>query len=291
MLRQMARKADQLAGERDRLPDRGIGRIETGLADVSVGQAVVAAIAPHRLGQSRGDVFGQSQNLADLADGAARTVMNDGGADRGAMAAVAPIDVLDHFLAPLVLEIDVDIGRLAAVRGNEAGEQQLAFVRIDLGDAEAEAHRAVGGGAAALAENILLLARIGDHVMHGEKIMRVFELLDQRQFVLQPFDDLGAECRPENAPWDSAWRRRSRSRSVEMLLRGLARRHRLVGIFVFEFAERETAGLRDLDGAGDGVGEIFEQPRHFGRRLDVALGIDGEPEAGFARACISRARR
>ena len=41
--------------------------------------------------------------------------MNDGRADRGAIAAVALVDILDHFLAPLVLEIDVDVGRLAAV--------------------------------------------------------------------------------------------------------------------------------------------------------------------------------
>ena len=48
--------------------------------------------------------------------------MHHGCADRRAMAAVAPVNVLDHFLAPLVLEIDVDIGRFAAVLGNEAGE-------------------------------------------------------------------------------------------------------------------------------------------------------------------------
>ncbi len=124
MLRQMAREADQLVGKRDRLADRRIVRIEAGLADVIVRQAV--AIAPHGLGQRRGDVLGQSQNLADFADGAARAVMHDGRADRRAMAAVAPVDVLDHLLAPLVLEIDVDIGRLAAVLGNEAGEQKLA---------------------------------------------------------------------------------------------------------------------------------------------------------------------
>ena len=85
--------------------------------------------------------------------------MHDGRADRRAMAAVAPVDVLDHFLAPLVLEIDVDIGRLAAVLGNEAGEQQFGLFRIDRGDAEAIADRAVRRRAAALAENFLFLSR------------------------------------------------------------------------------------------------------------------------------------
>ena len=133
----------------------GLCGIEAGLADVIVRQAV--AIAPHRLGERGGDVLGQSQNLADFADGAARAVMHDGGADRGAIAAVALVDVLDHLLAPLVLEIDVDVGRLAAVLGNEAGEQKLALVRIHRGDAEAKAHRAVRRRAAALAKNFLFL--------------------------------------------------------------------------------------------------------------------------------------
>ena len=76
VLRQVARKADQLVGKRDRLPDRRIGGIEPGVADVVVGHAFV--LAPYRLGERRGDVLGQAQSLADLADGAAGAVVHDG---------------------------------------------------------------------------------------------------------------------------------------------------------------------------------------------------------------------
>ena len=34
------------------------------------------------------------------------------------------VDVLDHFLAPFVLEVDVDVRRLVALAGDEALEQQ-----------------------------------------------------------------------------------------------------------------------------------------------------------------------
>ena len=57
------------------------------------------------------------------------------------MAAVAAVDVLDHLLAPLVLEIDVDVRRLAALGGDEALEQEIDARGIDLGDAEAVADR------------------------------------------------------------------------------------------------------------------------------------------------------
>ncbi len=152
VLGEVAREAGQCVGERDGLADRRVLRVEAGLANVIVRQFI--AVPPHRFGKRCGDVLGQPQCLADFADGAPGAIVNDGRADRGAMAAVASVNVLDHFLAPLVLEIDVDVGRLVAVRRDEAGEQQFAFVRIDLGDAEAKAHRAVRRRAAALAQDL-----------------------------------------------------------------------------------------------------------------------------------------
>src|SRR5215471_8922774 len=73
--------------------------------------------------------------------------------------------------SPMALEIDVDVGRLAAVLGDEAGEQEVALVRIDRGDAEAIADCAVRRRTAALAQDLLLAAaREGDHVVHGEEV-------------------------------------------------------------------------------------------------------------------------
>ena len=220
MLRQMAGKADQLLGQFDRLADRRIVRIEAGLADMVVRQAV--AIAPHGLGQRRGDVFGQTQHLADFADGAARAVMHDGCADRRAMAAVAAVDVLDHFLAPLMLEIDVDIGRLAAILGNEAGEQKVALVRIHRGDAETKAHRAVGRRAAALAEDFLvLIARKSDDVIDGEEVARIIELGDELQLIAQALLHVGGNAF-RIAVERIAFARAGPGQVLKMLLRGLA---------------------------------------------------------------------
>ena len=103
----------------------------------------------------------QAEGLADLADGRAAAIGDDGGGDAGALAAVFAVDVLDHLFAPLVLEIDVDVGRLAPLRRDEALEQEIGAVGIDLGDAEAEADRGIGRRAAALAEDALRCARSG----------------------------------------------------------------------------------------------------------------------------------
>ena len=45
----------------------------------------------------------------------ARPIADHRGRERGAVAAVLFVDVLDDFFAPLVLEVDVDVGRLVAL--------------------------------------------------------------------------------------------------------------------------------------------------------------------------------
>src|SRR5690606_35619729 len=81
----------------------------------------------------------QAERLADIPDGAPRAVADHRGGEPRAVAAVFPVDVLDHLLAPLMLEIDVDVGRLVAGGGDEALEQQPAALGRDRRYAEAVA--------------------------------------------------------------------------------------------------------------------------------------------------------
>ena len=66
----------------------------------------------------------ESQRLADVAHRALRPVGDDGRGQRRALAPVLLEDVLDDFLASLVLEVDVDVGRLVALLADEALEQR-----------------------------------------------------------------------------------------------------------------------------------------------------------------------
>ena len=89
-----------------------------------------AAAQPQIEAGERADrVLRQAEDLADLADGRAPAIGDDGRGDAGALAAVFAVDVLDHLLAPLVLEIDVDVGRLVALGRDEALEQKIARAR------------------------------------------------------------------------------------------------------------------------------------------------------------------
>src|SRR3546814_10221338 len=93
--------------------------------------------------------------------------MDDGRCDSRAPTAVSVIDMLDHLLAPLMLEIDVDVGRLVALGRHEAREKQLVLHRIDRGDAEQEADDRIGRRPASLAE------RSEEHTSELQSLMRI----------------------------------------------------------------------------------------------------------------------
>ena len=103
----------------------------------------------------------------------------------GPVAAVLPVDVLDHLLAPFVLEIHVDIGRFFALLVDEALEQQIVPGGVHGGDAHHVANGGVGGRAAPLAQDRRrgLVPGEADEVVDGQKIPRDVELFDHRQFV------------------------------------------------------------------------------------------------------------
>jgi hypothetical protein len=145
--------------------------------------------APNLGRQHLDEVFGQAERFAHVAKRALGAIANDGRAERGMVAAIGLKHPLHDDLAPLVFEVDVDVGRLAPGLRHEALEQKVVALRIDRGDAEHVADGAVGGGAASLAENVLATGE-ADNRIHRQEIGRIAQRLDQTQFMLQDGDDL-----------------------------------------------------------------------------------------------------
>ena len=69
------------------------------------------------------------------------------------------VDRLDDLLAPLVLEVDVDVRRLAPLRREESLEEEVRPRRVNRRDPQAVADGAVGGAPAPLAEDVLARVR------------------------------------------------------------------------------------------------------------------------------------
>ena len=192
--------------------------------------------------------------------------MNDGGDDGRTVPAIAPVDILHHLLAPRMLEIDIDVGRLQPLLGNEAFEQQIDLGRIDGSDAEHVAHGGIGRRPSPLTQDVLTTCIMHD-VVHGEKIMRVFEFGDEIELLTQS----GAQ-RVINLAAETGLHTRP-GQVFQMLLRGLARRHRLVGILIFELIERKRDAGGKPHGLRDRLRRVAKQPRHFICGLEMAFGI------------------
>ena len=123
VLRQMPRKSQQLAGERDEPRDQRIFGIEARFADTP--RIDRAAIPPRENAREPIDLREiETERLADVAHGALRTIGDERRGERRAIATVFLVDVLHHLFAALMLEVDVDVRRLVALARNEALEQR-----------------------------------------------------------------------------------------------------------------------------------------------------------------------
>ncbi len=270
---ELAREADQLAGDLQGEPQAAVPEVEVERLGMLLEDAVPG---PGRdLGrQRRRHVLGQPHDLADVADGAARAEAHDGGAQGGPVAAVALVDPLDHLLAPLALEVDVDVRRLPALGRDEALEQQPGAHRVDGGDAQHVADGGVGGGSASLAQDVLRPG-VADDAVHGQEVGRVAEAADEVDLVPQlPGHVLGQAVRV-------AQRDAVPDRALQRLLRRLARHVGLVRILVAQLRQAEAAAVGDLRRARQRLGVVAEQPPHLGGALEVAVGEPLLAEAGL----------
>ncbi len=179
MLAQVARHPDHLIGQLDRARHQRVAQVYPGLLRLPLAQ-LAAPTAPDRLGQRRGDILGQAHHLAHLAHRHARAIMHYGGAKPRPVTPVFVIDMLDHLLTPLMFEIDVDIGRLLALLGNETLKQQVVLARIDSGDTEHVTDGGIGRRTAPLAQyrRVGLMPGELDNVVDGQEILRDIELAD-----------------------------------------------------------------------------------------------------------------
>ena len=187
--------------------------------------------------------------------------------------AVAAVDLLDDLLAAVAArQIQVDVRPVGPPLGQEPLEEQLAPHRIDRGDAERVADRAVGGRAAALHQDAPL-PRERAEIPDDEEIAREPQLRDQRQLALQlpphvADDRAVALLRPEVGHLPQ-----------KRILR-LARRHAVVREPVAEVRQRELQPGREFFGVGHRLRQIGEQRGHRRRRLEMPLVVARELASG-----------
>ena len=145
--------------------------------------------------------------------------------------------------------------------------------RVQLGDAEAEAHRRVGRGTTALAKDAAAAGE-ADDVVDGEEEVLVAKLGDQRKLL---GDGLGGLFRHAVRP---ALAGAAFHEPAQMRRWGGVVRHQFAGIFVAQFAEAERAAVGQIHGLRQHLPRIDGRQRF--ERPQVPLAVRVEPRAEFA---------
>ncbi|KON63120.1 hypothetical protein KOEU_33620 [Komagataeibacter europaeus] len=153
MLRQVTRHANQAARQIQRQPDAPVGQVDPRLIQRALIQ--LPPPAPDLAGQGADQVFGQAHDLADIAQRALRTIARNHGRKGCVVAAIMTINPLDDLLPARMLEIHVDIRRLAALFGDKPLKQQRRPCRIDGGNAQHVADSGIGRRSPPLAQDAL----------------------------------------------------------------------------------------------------------------------------------------
>ncbi len=189
-----------------------------------------------------------AEHLAHLPHGHLDAIGDDVRGHGGSRLAVFREDVLDRLLALVpARQVDVDVGPLAALFGEEAFEEQVHAHGVDGGDPERITDGAVGGRASTLAEDALLLRIAGD-VLDDQEIAGEIELLDHVELVGELL--LGAE----GGACAIAFAGTEARELAEAAHLGLARSERVLGKAVVEVLERELTAFGDRPGREDPVG-------------------------------------
>ena len=272
MLGEVAGEAHEVAEHAGQTDQHGTSWVETHLGEPLVRQRL--AVPPVQGLRQLVDLLGrQPERLARVAHRAAGPVSDDRSRERGPVPAVLAVHVLDHLFPPLVLEIDVDVGRLVALARDEALEQHLRARGVDLGDPEAEADRGVGRRAPALAQDPPAPGE-ADDVVHREEIGLVGEVGDEGKLVLHELPHpSGRAVRPPGV-------HPLLRQSAQVTRRCLARRHQLLRVLVAQAVEGKVATPGHGNGFGQERGRVdaFE---HLPRaQVPLPVGVQGVSRLG-----------
>ena len=236
----------------------------------------------------------EAEHLRHLAERRLRPVGDHVRGHRRAARAVLAEDILDHLL-PLLAgrEVDVDVRPALVllvareVIGQEALEHQLLLHRVDVRDAEHEAHQRVRRRAAALAEDAFPAGEL-DEVADDQEVAGKLQPPDQF--------DLFFHLRLHLAAITPVAPDRSLAAHRFQILRLLGHRQNAavvrpeIGELVAQVLQRETRPLRQPPRVHKRFRQIGKQRRHLARRLDVAFAVRGEQQArGIERHVVAQA--
>ncbi len=242
------------------------------------------------LGDAVDLAVGQPHHPADVADHGAGLQPAEGNDVGDAVVPVLLTYILDDLVAPVLAEVDVEVGHRDALGVQEALEEEPEAQRVEIGDLQRPGGDRAGPGAAARAHRDPLPLGPADEVRDDQEIARELHLDDDFELELEPIAvalerrlavGSGSDVRDDVAlepPLEAAPRLLPERQGLDLepvaRTRGsgsVGRQDRLAA------GDLEGAAPGDDEGVGDRLGQILEQPGHLVRRLEAQLGAGPRP--------------
>ena len=194
-------------------------------------------------------------------------------------------DVLDHLLAPVGLDVDVDVGRAVALRGEEALEEHAPLHGVHIGDPQRVADRGVRRRPAPLAQDVVVPAERHD-VEHDQEVAGEAQPLDHVQLVV----DLRVRLRPRG-PGSVPLGRPAVGHLAQPGHLGVPRRHRIVGQVRRDQRQVEGELVGERGRVGDRARIGGEPQRHLGPVPQVGARRGRQPAVDLVQAAPGPHRR
>ena len=163
-----------------------VGRLEVRVLLQRVLQAPLH-VGDH-LGEAVALAEAEAHHASDVAQDRFRAHRAEGDDLGDGVAAVLLADVLDHLRAPVVREVDVDVGRADAFGVEEAFEEQPVAQRIDVRDLQQVGDHRSGSGSARHAGDAAVAAP-ADEIADDQEVRDVARLLDDPEFQVEAVED------------------------------------------------------------------------------------------------------
>ena len=161
--------------------------LQTGLFDQGLRQRHrIGRVLRHQLAELVDLAVGHFENAADVAQHGARLQRSEGDDLADLLAPVFLLDVADHLLAPVLAEIDVEVGHRHAFGIEEALEQQREAQRIEVGDRQRIGNQRACARTTTGADGNALRLGPFDEVGNDQEVARELHPLDDRQLEFQP---------------------------------------------------------------------------------------------------------
>src|SRR3954470_16136778 len=101
------------------------------------------------------------------------------------LCAILSCQIVKDQVALLIIEVDVDVGKVGAVEVDESFKQQSVHQWVNLGDSQCKAHQRSSRGSARRADQHLALCP-PHKVRHHEEVGFILLLGDDVELTLQP---------------------------------------------------------------------------------------------------------